>query len=134
MPAGGGCADPSDADPSDVASYIYRNAAVMGRAGQLSVIGSDPDYVDTLTSYRLNLRGPSLTLHTACSTSLVALHLACEALRSEDCDMALAGGVHVPLPVGRGYRYIEGGVLSPDGCVGRSTRRRPGPSGALAAG
>jgi len=94
---------------------IYRNAAVMSRAGQLTVIGSDPDYVATLASYRLNLRGPSLTLHTACSTSLVALHLACVALRSGDCDLALAGGVHVPLPLGRGYLHVEGGILSPDG-------------------
>ena len=66
-----------------------------GDAGQLSVTTvNSPDYVATQVSYRLNLRGPSLTLHTACSTSLVALHLACEALRGE-CDLALAGGVSV---------------------------------------
>ena len=95
--------------------HLHRNARVRARMGPLVNTGLDPDYVATLTSYKLGLRGPSLTVHTACSTSLVTLHLACEALRAGDCDTALAGGVHVPLPVGRGYLYVEGGILSPDG-------------------
>lgn len=77
-------------------------------------VGNKPDYVATTVSYRLNLRGPSLTLHTACSTSLVAIHLACEALRGGECDMALAGGVCVELPHGRGYHAADG-YTSPDG-------------------
>lgn len=86
-----------------------------GDAGQLSVTTvNSPDYVATQVSYRLNLRGPSLTLHTACSTSLVALHLACEALRGGECDLALAGGVSVELPHGIGYLGMEG-YVSPDG-------------------
>ena len=86
-----------------------------GDAGQLSVTTvNSPDYVATQVSYRLNLRGPSLTLHTACSTSLVALHLACEALRGGECDLALAGGVSVELPHGVGYLGMEG-YVSPDG-------------------
>lgn len=86
-----------------------------GDAGQLSVTTvNSPDYVATQVSYRLNLRGPSLTIHTACSTSLVALHLACEALRNGECDMALAGGVSVELPHRQGYLGIEG-YVSPEG-------------------
>ena len=70
--------------------------------------GNKADYIATQVSYRLNLRGPSLTLHTACSTSLVALHLACEALRGGECELALAGGVCVELPHGTGYPAAEG--------------------------
>ncbi|QSB16308.1 acyltransferase domain-containing protein [Natronosporangium hydrolyticum] len=86
-----------------------------GDAGQLSVTTvNSPDYVATQVSYRMNLRGPSLTIHTACSTSLVALHLACEALRNGECELALAGGVSVELPHRVGYLGMEG-YVSPDG-------------------
>jgi phthiocerol/phenolphthiocerol synthesis type-I polyketide synthase E len=96
--------------------YIRRNPAAFAAAGLLAVAtGNHPDYQATLTSYKLNLRGPSLTVHTACSTSLVAVHLASEALRNSECDMALAGAVALDLPQGRGYSHVEGGILSPDG-------------------
>ena len=96
--------------------HTRRNAAALAAAGAVGLaISSHPDYVATLTSYKLNLRGPSLTLHTACSTSLVAVHLACEALRNGECDMALSGGVNIDLPMGRGYVYAEGGINSRDG-------------------
>lgn len=96
--------------------HTRRNPAAYAAVGQIGVaIGSHPDYVATLASYKLNLRGPSLTVHTACSTALVAVHLACEALRNGECDMALGGGVNVDLPLGRGYLYVEEGVHSPDG-------------------
>src|SRR6185295_9178756 len=62
-----------------------------------------------------NLKGPSVNVQTACSTSLVAVHLACQALLAGDCDMALAGGVAVRSPQNTGYLYEEGGILSPDG-------------------
>ncbi|WP_084518178.1 type I polyketide synthase [Microtetraspora niveoalba] len=75
---------------------------------------NSPNYVATTVSYRLNLRGPSLTLHTACSTSLVAFHMACEALRGGECDMALAGGVNLEHPPAAGYIGVEG-FTSPDG-------------------
>ncbi|MFF4776744.1 SDR family NAD(P)-dependent oxidoreductase [Microtetraspora fusca] len=75
---------------------------------------NSPNYVATTVSYRLNLRGPSLTLHTACSTSLVAFHMACEALRGGECDMALAGGVNLEHPPATGYIGVEG-FTSPDG-------------------
>jgi acyl transferase domain-containing protein/acyl carrier protein len=96
--------------------HTRRNASAMSAAGAVGLaISSHPDYVATLASYKLNLRGPSLTVHTACSTSLVAVHLACEALRNGECDMALSGGVNIDLPMGRGYVYEDGGVNSRDG-------------------
>ncbi|MCP5102653.1 MAG: acyltransferase domain-containing protein [bacterium] len=69
----------------------------------------------TWVSYHLNLKGPSLTIRTACSTSLVTIHTACLALLSSECDMALAGGVAIGLPQVSGYLYQEGMVGSPDG-------------------
>jgi phthiocerol/phenolphthiocerol synthesis type-I polyketide synthase E len=95
---------------------VRRNAAAAARAGVVGLaVASHPDYVATLTSYLLGLRGPSLTVHTACSTSLVAVHLACEALRHGECDMALVGAANLELPLGEGYLYAEGGVNSRDG-------------------
>jgi phthiocerol/phenolphthiocerol synthesis type-I polyketide synthase E len=95
---------------------VRRNRAAAARAGVVGLaVNSHPDYVATLTSYQLGLRGPSLTVHTACSTSLVAVHLACEALRNGECDMALAGAANLELPLGHGYVYTEGGVNSRDG-------------------
>ncbi|MEJ3749166.1 beta-ketoacyl synthase N-terminal-like domain-containing protein [Actinomycetes bacterium KLBMP 9797] len=88
-------------------------ASVSG--GALSVTAANsPDYVATTVSYKLNLRGPSLTVHTACSTSAVAVHLACEALRNGECDVAVAGGVNVELPHGMGYVAVDG-FTSADG-------------------
>ncbi len=69
----------------------------------------------TRISFLLDLTGPSFTLDTACSSSLVAVHQACVALLHGDCDMALAGGASVRHFRPRGYRYQEGGILSPDG-------------------
>jgi len=79
------------------------------------MIGNHEDYLCTRVSYKLNLKGPSITVGTACSTSLVAIHLACQSLLNGECDMALAGGVTVRVPQQRGYRYQEDGILSPDG-------------------
>ncbi|MFI0141935.1 SDR family NAD(P)-dependent oxidoreductase [Streptomyces luteogriseus] len=81
-------------------------------------IGNQTDFLSTSISFRLGLRGPSLTTVTACSTSLVTVHMACAALLNDECDMALAGGVEIPLPLLRGYQYSDGaGILSPDGVV-----------------
>ena len=88
----------------------FAAAAPLGLA-----ISSHTDYVATFTSFKLNLRGPSLTVHTACSTSLVAVHLACEALRNGECDIALGGAVNIDLPLGWGYLYFDGAIYSPDG-------------------
>ncbi|MEV6521295.1 SDR family NAD(P)-dependent oxidoreductase [Longispora sp. NPDC051575] len=95
---------------------IRRNATVMASSGVLSLLtGTHSDYLATHASHNLGLRGPSLTLHTACSTTLVALHLACEALRNGECDMALTGGASIELPHGLGYVHSEGDILSADG-------------------
>jgi acyl transferase domain-containing protein/aryl carrier-like protein len=76
---------------------------------------NDKDFLSTGISYRLDLRGPSVNVQTACSTSLVAIHLAVQSLLSFECDMAIAGGSTIDIPSGRGYTYQEGEVLSPDG-------------------
>ncbi|MGW1062492.1 type I polyketide synthase [Micromonospora rubida] len=100
-------------------AYLHRNVLHNKRVGgnphnAVSIATSNsPNYVATGVSYRLDLRGPSLTVHTACSTSLVAFHLACEALRNGECDMALAGGVNIELPHA-GYLGMDG-FTSPDG-------------------
>ncbi len=78
-------------------------------------IGNDKDFLTTRVSYKLNLTGPSLTVQTACSTSLVAVSLACQSLLNYQCDMALAGGVSINVPHKTGYLHEPGGTLSPDG-------------------
>src|SRR5271167_2177795 len=81
----------------------------------LKQTGNDKDVLATRVSYQLNLTGPSLAVQTACSTSLVAIHLACQGLLNHECDMALAGGVTIEIPHGLGYVYREGEILSRDG-------------------
>lgn len=73
------------------------------------------DFMATHTAYKLNLTGPVVMVQTACSTSLVAVHMACQSLLNFECDMALAGGVSLSLPQGHGYLYRPGMILSPDG-------------------
>jgi acyl transferase domain-containing protein/acyl carrier protein len=82
-----------------------------------TLISSDKDFLSTRISYKLNLKGPSLTIQTACSTSMVAVHLARQSLLSEESDMALAGAVSVRVPHRAGYFCDGGGVVSPDGHV-----------------
>lgn len=82
-----------------------------------TLIANDKDFLATRISYQLGLRGPSLTVQTACSTSLVALHLARQSLMSEETDLALAGAVSVRVPHRAGYLYDGSGVVSRDGHV-----------------
>ncbi|MCS6857305.1 MAG: SDR family NAD(P)-dependent oxidoreductase, partial [Sandaracinaceae bacterium] len=102
-------------------SYFYfhlcRNSELLRSVGMflLRHTGNDKDFLPTRVSYLLNLRGPSIGVQTACSTSLVAVHLACQSLLSREVDMALAGGITIELPHRRGYLYQEGEILSPDG-------------------
>ncbi|WP_147114314.1 type I polyketide synthase [Tateyamaria sp. syn59] len=77
--------------------------------------GNDKDFLATRVSHIFDLKGPSINVQTACSTSLVATHYAVQALLADDCDTAIAGGVTIELPQHRGYLYKEGEVLSPDG-------------------
>ncbi len=77
---------------------------------------NDKDLAVTRISYKLNLTGPSISFFTSCSTSLVAIHTACQALLSGECDIAVAGGICISHPQKGGYLYQEGMHLSPDGC------------------
>ena len=80
-----------------------------------TLISGDKDFLTTRVSYKLNLKGPSVAVQTACSTSLVAVQLACQGLQTYQCDMALAGGVSIAFTQKTGYLYQEEGILSPDG-------------------
>ena len=86
---------------------------LMGR--EQVMLGNEKDYLATRVAYRLNLKGPAISLNTACSSSLVAVCQACQALLTYQCDMALAGGVSVRVPQNSGYYYQEGNIGSPDG-------------------
>ncbi|NES04121.1 MAG: SDR family NAD(P)-dependent oxidoreductase [Okeania sp. SIO2F4] len=79
------------------------------------MVANDKDYLATRTAYKLNLTGPAITIQTACSTSLVAVHLACQSLINGECDMALAGGVSIQVPQNVGYLHQEGLIGSHDG-------------------
>ena len=94
--------------------YSNRNVLRTFNAFQ-ATISNDKDHLTTRVSYKLDLKGPSVNVQTTCSTSLVAVHIACQSLLNGECDMALAGGVSVTLPLKVGFMYQEGGVLSPDG-------------------
>jgi acyl transferase domain-containing protein len=95
---------------------LFSNSEAVEAASGFQIdIRNDKDHLTTHVSYKLNLRGPSVTVQTACSTSLVAIHHACASLFSGESDMALAGGVCIGVPQPVGYLYKEGGILSPDG-------------------
>ncbi|MDP5362004.1 MAG: type I polyketide synthase, partial [Paracoccaceae bacterium] len=102
-------------------SYFYFNICsnpdLVENVGMflLRHTGNDKDFLTTRVSHILDLKGPSVNVQTACSTSLVATHYAVQALMTGECDTALAGGVTIELPQNRGYLYKEGEVLSPDG-------------------
>lgn len=102
-------------------SYFYFNLCshrdLVDQTGMflLRHTGNDKDFLATRVSHVLDLKGPSINVQTACSTSLVAVHYAAQALLNGECDMALAGGVTIELPHARGYLYTEGEILSPDG-------------------
>lgn len=103
-----------------LSTYLIKNLAphrgLVESAGELALLlGNNKDFAPTRISYKLNLRGPSVSVNTACSTSLVATHLACQSLLDFHCDLALAGGVAVQVPQVQGYRHAAGGIGSPDG-------------------
>jgi acyl transferase domain-containing protein len=95
---------------------LYSNLSFLQSADPFQLLlGNDKDHLTTQASYKLNLRGPSIVVQTACSTSLVSIVMACQSLLNYECDMALAGGVAVNLSCGKGYLYQRGGISSPDG-------------------
>jgi amino acid adenylation domain-containing protein/non-ribosomal peptide synthase protein (TIGR01720 family) len=97
-------------------SNLYSQRAALPVLGNFQAMtGNDKDHLATRVSYKLNLKGPSVNVQNACSTSLVAVHLACQGLLSGDCEIALAGGVSIRLLQKSGYHYQPGGVVSPDG-------------------
>jgi acyl transferase domain-containing protein/SAM-dependent methyltransferase len=117
--------------------YFAKNvmAARVDVPAEMLHLANDRDFLTTRVSYKLNLAGPSLTVQTACSTSLVAVHMACQSLIAGECDMAAAGGVTIRLPQTSGYLYQEGGISSPDGhCRAFSAKAQgcvPGNGGAI---
>jgi acyl transferase domain-containing protein/thioesterase domain-containing protein/NAD(P)-dependent dehydrogenase (short-subunit alcohol dehydrogenase family)/acyl carrier protein len=96
---------------------ICTNPDLVANTGMflLRHTGNDKDFLSTRVSHIFDLKGPSVNIQTACSTSLVAVHHACQSLLLGECDMALAGGVTIELPQARGYLFQEGEILSPDG-------------------
>jgi acyl transferase domain-containing protein/surfactin synthase thioesterase subunit/acyl carrier protein len=102
-----------------VSSYLVDrlrfSSELPGQTGGLAHIGNDKDFPSTRISYKLNLTGPSINVQTACSTSLVAVHLACQAILSGEFDLALAGAATVRVPQRVGYLSRAGDIRSPDG-------------------
>ncbi len=80
-----------------------------------SFMGNDKDFLTTRVAYKLNLRGPCISVASACATSLVAICQASQSLLNYQCDMSLAGGVSITFPQKRGHMYSEGSIGSKDG-------------------
>lgn len=102
-------------------SYLTRNVLPHDQTGDYglgyALVGNDKDYAATRIAYKLGLTGPAMSVQTACSSSGAALHLACQALLADDCDVALAGGASLPWQYRHGHEHIPGGALSADGKV-----------------
>ncbi|HEX7185753.1 MAG TPA: amino acid adenylation domain-containing protein [Thermoanaerobaculia bacterium] len=95
---------------------LYHHIDLVASLDSLqAAIGNDKDSLTTEVSYRLDLKGPSVLVQSSSSTSLTAIHYACQSLKSGECEMALAGGVSIHLPEVSGYLYHEGGTTDPDG-------------------
>ncbi|HEY6548043.1 MAG TPA: type I polyketide synthase [Vicinamibacteria bacterium] len=97
---------------------LLQNPEAMRSAGagmNSQGVFNDRDCLATITAYKFDLTGPAVTVQTFCSTSLVAVHLACQSLLNGESDMALAGASSINVGLKAGYLYQEGGILSPDG-------------------
>ncbi|MCG5435284.1 type I polyketide synthase [Micromonospora foliorum] len=95
--------------------HLFRNPHLDSVSEYELMLANDKDSLPTRVAYHLDLRGPAVAVQTACSSSLVAVHLAAQALLARECDVALAGGAHLLLPAGIGYRHEVGGIMSRDG-------------------
>lgn len=99
-----------------VSSYLLAQAALHGgTTGGVEHLANDKDFLSTKLSYKLGLTGPSVNVQTACSTALVAVHLACQSILDGECEMAIAGASVVRVPHISGYVHRSGDILSPDG-------------------
>ena len=95
---------------------LYSHPDIVRSQGAFQIgLGNDLGFLASRVSYKLNLKGPSYAVHSACSTSLLAVHLACQSLLIDECQIALAGGVAITVPQKSGYLYHHGGIVSPDG-------------------
>ncbi len=102
--------------PAYLMSNLIPNRELAEELGNFQLmLANDRDYFTTRVSYKLGLQGPSINVQTACSTSLVATHLACQSLLSYHCGLALAGGIRINFPQRVGYLHQEGSIFSPDG-------------------
>ncbi|OEU49472.1 MAG: hypothetical protein BA872_01505 [Desulfobacterales bacterium C00003060] len=101
---------------SYLVNILHANPQGMALAGEFeSSLYNNPGTLATGIAYRLNLKGPCYSIHTYCSTSLIAVHVACQSLLNFECDMAVAGGVSIFVPQNTGYWYQVGSIVSPDG-------------------
>lgn len=97
-------------------NVLSRRPDLLEKVGDyLSMISTEKEYAITRIAFKLNLRGPSVSVNTACSSSAVALHLACQSLLAGENDLCLVGGARVRVPLTAGYLYLEDGIPSPDG-------------------
>ena len=95
---------------------VFARKDLIERVGTFQVmVSNEKDYIATRIAHELNLKGPGISVHTACSTSLAAVALAFDSLKNEMCDMAIAGGISITSPVNSGHLYQEGGMFSDDG-------------------
>ncbi len=116
-------------------SYFLNNLqfhpGLVEQVGRIAIfMGNDKDFLATRTAYKLNLKGPAISTGTACSTSLVAVALACQSLTSQQSDMALAGGVAIRFPQKQGNLHQEGSVSRAMDNAGLSMPTRAAPSSA----
>ncbi len=104
---------------SSTSGYLFNlfpeGVLLQSASDMAGLLGVEKDSLPTRVSYKLNLEGPSIAVQTACSTSLVAVHMACQGLLAGECDMALAGGISLNVPQKVGYLYQKSGIASPDG-------------------
>jgi len=124
---------------SGASTYLLNNLLpdrdLLEKVGSLqALLMNEGDFLTTRVSYKLSLRGPSVAVQTACSTGLVAVHMACQSLLAGESDMALAGGVNVDVPQVSGYLYQDASVMSPDGHCRAFDERAAGTVGGSGAG
>lgn len=104
------------ANNSYFVNNVLKHPELIENAGDLSVLTlNDKDYLSSRVAYALDLKGPAVTVQSACSTSLLAVAQAVESIRKGQCDVAIAGGAAITFPIHSGHLYEEGAMLSADG-------------------